>query len=159
MANIAGAYVILSSAKENKPICEVATGAERTFATGVCFMSPCTFLCVCVCVYLCLCVCRSHFGWLAGWFNRCFGCHWLAWLVINRAWLHAGMNRKGLTTHRSRKSAFTDSVVCTVRMNETFLKNVFMSKQCICVGFSLGSHCPFFSLFGCHHSSVCENEK
>lgn len=112
VANVAGAYVILSSAKENKPICEVATGAERTFAMcSVLHVS--TYLPLCVCVFV---FAGAISVGLAGWFNRCFGCHWLAWLVINRAWLHAGMNRKGLTTHRSRKSAFTDSVVCTVRM-------------------------------------------
>lgn len=66
VANIAGAYVILSSAKENKPICEVATGAERTFTTGVCFMSPRTFLCVCVCICVCVFAGAISVGWLAG---------------------------------------------------------------------------------------------
>lgn len=52
--------------EQNKSICEVATGAECTFATGVCCVSPRAS--VCERVYVCVCVCRSHFGGcLAGW--------------------------------------------------------------------------------------------
>lgn len=34
--------------EENKSICEVATGAECTFAVGACCESPCACLCFCV---------------------------------------------------------------------------------------------------------------
>lgn len=85
--------------EQNKSICEVATGAECTFATGVCCVSPRAS--VCERVYVCMCVCVSAgatlvAAWLAGWSHWHLGCHWAAWLVsyvITKAWLHADMNK------------------------------------------------------------------
>lgn len=108
-------------------------------------------VCVCVFVFVCLLEPFQLAGWLS---NRCFGCHWLAWLVINRAWLHAGMNRKGLTKDRSQFS-------CLHRSNETrhFLKMSSCRNNAFALGFLSVPTAPFSLLFGCHHSSVCENEK
>lgn len=69
--------------EENKAICEVATGPECTFATGVCCVSPRAAVSECVCLP------EPHW-WLAGgsWWH--LGCHWAAWLVsyvITKAWL------------------------------------------------------------------------
>ena len=50
--------------EENKSICEVATGAECTFAAGVCYVCSVP-TCYCGCARVC--VSRSRFGgWLAG---------------------------------------------------------------------------------------------
>lgn len=101
--------------EENKSICEVATGADCTFATGVCCVSPCASICACVCA------CWSHFGgWLTSFIDF--------WAVIGQlgSWAlllpKLGYTQTWTKMYSSLQSVFTNLVLSSenIKFNKTF---------------------------------------
>lgn len=141
--------------EENKSICEAATGAERTFREPSVFTRLAKEPSACVCMRTCaderalVCVCLSvPFRCLAGWFNRCFGCHWLTQLVIIR--LHSDTNWATYHTLAKCFHLFSCFIRARPKLNtklKKMNKQIHHLTQHLCIIISLCSQCPFsFSL-------------